>query len=128
MVKGLAVVAVAVVLAIGGYFIYSAARSVQSDVDTPTGNIDIAKDQAAKSNLVNIKMAIQSYTAVNGQLPPVVSQSELGGIVNPWPTNPWTKQPMAQGESKGDIVYTPGSGTSFTLGVYLSDGSVATAP
>jgi len=128
MVKGVMVVAVIAVLAVAGYFVYDAARGMQSGVETPTSNIDIAKDQAAKSNLVNIRTAIQSYVAVNGLLPPVVSQEVLGGIVSPWPTNPWTKQPMAQGESKGDIVYTPGAGTSFTLGVYLSDGGVATAP
>ncbi len=35
---------------------------------------------------------------------------------------------MKQGDGVGDYVYTPGSGTSFTLAVNLSDGSTYTAP
>ena len=128
MVKGIMVVVVIAILAVAGYFIYDAARGVQQDVQTPTGTIDIAKDQAAKSNLVNIKTAIQSYTAANGQLPPAADQATLGGYMAPWPQNPWTKAPMKPGATKGDYSYTPGAGTSFTLTVYLSDGSVAGAP
>ena len=128
MRKGIMVVVVIAVLAVAGYFIYDAARSVQQDVQTPTGSIDIAKDQAAKSNLVNIKMAIQSYTAANGQLPPAADQATLGGYMDPWPSNPWTKVPMKPGTAKGDYAYTPAAGTSFTLTVHLSDGTLAGAP
>jgi hypothetical protein len=128
MRKGIMVVVVIAILAVVGYVIYNAAHSVQKDVQTPTGNIDIARDQAAKSNLVNIKMAIQSYTATNGQLPPAADQATLGGFMNPWPANPWTKVAMTPGTGKGDYSYTPRAGTSFTLTVHLSDGKVASAP
>jgi hypothetical protein len=128
MRKGIVVVVVIAILAVVGYVIYNAARNVQKDVQTPTGNIDIARDQAAKSNLVNIKMAIQSYAATNGQLPPAADQATLGGFMNPWPANPWTQAPMKPGAAKGDYAYTPGAGASFTLTVHLSSGKVASAP
>ncbi len=128
MGKAIAVVVVIAILGVGGYFIYDAMHKVQQDVQTPTGTIDIAKDQAAKSNLTNIKMAIQSYAAANGQLPPAADQGTLGGYMNPWPTNPWTKAPMKPGAAKGDYTYTPGGGTSFALVVHLSDGQTAAAP
>ena len=35
---------------------------------------------------------------------------------------------MAVGAGKGDLVYTPGAGTGYTLGVRLSGGSVYAAP
>jgi hypothetical protein len=126
--KGILTVIVIAVLAVAGYVIYSAASGLQKDTKTPTGNIDVARDQAAKSNLVNIKMAIQSYAATNGQLPAVADQATLGGFMNPWPANPWTKAPMKSGTGKGDYAYSPGVGTSFTLAVHLSDGGAASAP
>ena len=96
--------------------------------DLPTHNIDVAKDTAAKANLLAVKTGIQVYIATNGQLPPSAAQSVVGGVVNPWPTNPFTKAPMAEGTAPGDYTYTPGSGTSYTLVVHLSDGSTAAAP
>jgi len=96
--------------------------------DLPTHQIDIAKDAAAKLNLVSVKSGIQAYIATNGQLPPSVSQSVLGGVVDAWPTNPFTTAPMAEGTAPGDYTYTPGGGTSYTLVVHLSDGSTAAAP
>jgi hypothetical protein len=93
--------------------------------DLPTHNIDVAKDTAAKANLVPVKTAIQTYIATNGALPPSAAQSVIGGVVNPWPTNPFTKAPMAEGTAPGDYTYTPGGGTSYTLVVHLSDGSTS---
>lgn len=128
MAKGIMTLVVVAILAVVGVVIFNAARSVQNDIQTPTGSIDIAKDQAAKSNLVNIRMAIQSYMATSGQLPPAVDEATLGGIVDPWPTNPWTKAPMKSGTGVGDYTYTPGSGTSYTLVVHLSGEGASPAP
>ncbi len=128
MLKGIATIVVIGILAIGAYFIYSALHKAGEDVNRPTQTIDIAKDQAAKSELVNIKMAIQSYVATNGQLPPAADQGTLGSYMSPWPENPWTKQPMKPGSGEGDYTYTPAGGTSFTLTVHLSDGATASAP
>ena len=99
-----------------------------TDIQTPTGAIDIARDQAAKSQIMLVKTGIAAYAATNGVAPPNASQEVLGSFVNPWPDNPWTQAPMKQGKTAGDIVFTPGGGTAYTLGVVLSDGSVHNAP
>jgi hypothetical protein len=93
-----------------------------------TGQIDVAKDAAVKAQLMMIKTGVQAYIASNGALPPDASEATLGSVVQPWPVNPFTKAPMKPGEGVGDYVYTPGTGTGFTLAVHLSDGSTATAP
>jgi hypothetical protein len=98
------------------------------DAEVPTSNIDVAKDAAAKVNILAVKSGIQAYIAANDQLPPAVTQDVLGGLVSPWPTNPWTQAPMGPGEANGDYTYTPGSGLTYTLTVHLSDGSSVPAP
>jgi hypothetical protein len=98
------------------------------DIQTPTGAIDIARDQAAKSQIILVKTGVAAYAAMNGVAPPNPSQEVLGSFVNPWPKNPWTQAPMKQGKTEGDIVYAPGAGTQYTLGVVLSDGRVYNAP
>ena len=107
---------------------WSLAACGVKESDLPTSNIDVAKDTAAKVSILAVKTGIQAYIATNGQLPPSAAQSVVGGVVNPWPTNPFTKAPMAEGTEPGDYTYTPGSGTSYTLVVHLSDGGSAAAP
>jgi hypothetical protein len=98
------------------------------DIQAPTGTIDIARDQAAKSEIMLVKIGIATYVATSGAAPPNASQEVLGAFVSPWPKNPWTQAPMKQGKTQGDIVYAPGAGAAYTLGVVLSDGSVYNAP
>ena len=98
------------------------------DLTPPIQDIDMARDQAARSEIILIKTAIGSYIATNGSLPSAATQQVVGSLADSWPANPWTGAPMAPGDKKGDIVYTPGAGTSFTLGVHLSDGTVYTSP
>lgn len=98
------------------------------DIATPTSNIDIAKDVAAKGEIMMVKTGITVYAATNGAAPPMATQDVLGSLVDPWPKNPWTQAPMAVGKQPGDIVYAPGTGTDYTLGVVLADGSVYSAP
>ncbi len=97
-------------------------------VEQTTGQIDVAKDAAVKAQLMMIKTGVQAYEATNGAPPPDASQATLGSFVQPWPVNPFTNAPMKAGDGVGDYVYTPGSGTGFTLAVHLSDGSTAAAP
>jgi hypothetical protein len=96
--------------------------------EATSGNIDTAKDATVKAQLMMIKTGIQSYVASTGALPPDASQGTLGSFVSPWPTNPFDQAPMKPGDAVGDYVYTPGAGTSFSLGVHLSDGTTSTAP
>jgi hypothetical protein len=117
---GLAAVAVVVAFALAG--------CGAKDVQTPTGTIDIAKDQAAKSEIMLVKTGVAAYIQLNGTAPPNASAESLGSFVQPWPKNPWTQAPMKQGKEPGDIAYAPGAGTAYTLGVIVSDGSVYNAP
>jgi hypothetical protein len=114
------VVVVAAVVALGA--------CGSKDVQTPTGAIDIAKDQAAKSEIMLVKTGVAASIAMNGVAPPNASEETLGTFVQPWPKNPWTQAPMKQGKEPGDIAYAPGAGTAYTLGVVVSDGSVYNAP
>jgi len=101
----------------------------QKDIEAgTTGQIDVAKDAAAKADLMKIKTGVMSIIAETGQAPLTATQESLGTFVNPWPTNPWTNAPMAPGDAIGDYVYTPTSGVTFTLAAHLSDGSLYTAP
>jgi len=99
-----------------------------ADIETPTGTIDTAKDVAAKGEIMMVKTGIAAYAATSGAAPPMATQDVLGGFVDPWPANPWTQTPMVPGKQPGDIVYAPGSGTDYTLGVVLADGSVYNVP
>jgi hypothetical protein len=98
------------------------------DIQTPTGNIDKAKDVAAKGEIMMVKTGIAAYAATNGVAPPAATQDVLGGFVAPWPANPWTQAPMVVGTQPGDIVYAPGAGADYTLGVVLADGSTYSVP
>jgi hypothetical protein len=98
------------------------------DIQTPTGNIDKARDIAAKGEIMMLKTGVAAYAATNSAAPPTATQDVLGSFVDPWPKNPWTQAPMAAGKQPGDIVYAPGAGTSYTLGIVLADGSVYNAP
>ena len=68
----------------------------------------------------------------NDLYPPPQDVVEGGGIsqyVDPWPTNPYTDQPMAPGTSPGSYVYEQqGGGQAYKLTGYLSDGLTYTVP
>jgi hypothetical protein len=98
------------------------------DIQTPTGTIDKAKDVAAKGEIMMVKTGISAFVVTSGAAPPMATQDLLGGFVDPWPKNPWTQAPMVPGKQPGDIVYAPGAGTDYTLGVVLADGSVYSVP
>lgn len=97
-------------------------------VENTTGTIDVAKDAAVKAQLLMVKTGVAAYIATSGAAPADASQATLGDVVSPWPTNPFTDQPMKQGKGVGDYVYTPGAGTTYTLAVNLSDGTQYVAP
>jgi hypothetical protein len=123
--SGIALVALAAVV-LGVAFAVTACGA--KDIQTPTATIDKAKDVAAKGEIMMVKTGIAAYVATNNAAPPMATQAVLGGFVDPWPQNPWTQAPMAPGKQPGDIVYAPGAGTSYTLGVVLAGGNVYNVP
>jgi hypothetical protein len=116
------VVAVAAAIALAG------CGCSDEDLTRPTTNIDLAKDTAAKAGILAIQTGIQAYIATSGAVPSQVNEGTLGSFVQPWPENPWTKAPMAEGTEPGDYTYAPGTGTSYTLTGHLSGGGTYTKP
>lgn len=88
-----------------------------------TGTIDVGKDVSVKSSMTTLQTGIQAYIASSGAAPTTVDQATLGSLVQPWPENPWTKQPMKDSTAKGDYTYQNLGGTSYSLAGHLSDGS-----
>lgn len=115
-------------LALGAAAALDACGVREQAAENTTGKIDVAKDAAVKAQLTMVQTGIQAYVATYGTAPPDASQATLGGVVSPWPTNPFTGAPTRQGESAGDYVYAPGAGAAYSLSVVLSDGSTYGAP
>jgi len=126
--KRLASIALVVLLALGAAGALAGCGLRDEAAEKTTGQIDVARDATVKAQLMMIKTGIQAFVVSNGTAPPDASQATLGGVVSPWPTNPFSNAPMKPGDAVGDYVYTPGDGTSYTLAVNLSDGSTYTAP
>jgi len=114
----LLVAALALTAAIG----FAGCGCGEEDIATPTSQIDVAKDASVKVSILAVQTGIQSYIATTGTLPPKATKDVLGGFVQPWPQNPWTKTDMTEGADPGDFTYTPGAGTSYTLAGHLSGG------
>ena len=94
----------------------------EDDIATPTAQIDIAKDLSAKTAIRSIQTGIQAHIATANTLPARATKDILGGFVQPWPENPWTKTDMTEGKDPGNFTYIPGTGTSYQLVVHLSGG------
>ncbi len=93
-----------------------------------TDTIDIARDEAAKAGILAIDTGIAATIAMNGAAPPAADQATLGGLVQPWPANPWTQQPMKPGTEPGDFTYESLGGTGYRLVGHLSDGGTFERP
>jgi hypothetical protein len=91
-------------------------------IPSPKSQIDIGKDASVKVSIRSVQTGIQAHVATTNALPPKATKDVLGGFVQPWPQNPWTKTDMTQGTGPGDYTYTPGAGTSYSLVVHLSGG------
>jgi hypothetical protein len=127
MARSFAVAAVLVVaLALSAAF--GGCGCAEETIESPTTNIDQAKDVAAKMAILAVSTGVKAYVAVNQQAPPDASQGTLGGFVSPWPANPFTKAPLKAGDGPGDYVYKNLGGSSYELSVRLSDGSLSPAP
>jgi hypothetical protein len=89
-----------------------------SAVTSPAAQIDLAKNVAAKTEILAVETGVRAYQAMNGTLPADASQATLGQFVSPWPKNPWTGGPMQPGTGKGDYSYAQ-TNSGFSLTVHL---------
>jgi hypothetical protein len=92
-----------------------------SPVTSPATQIDMAKNVAAKAEILSVETGVRAYQAMNGMLPADASQATLGQFVSPWPKNPWTGGPMQPGTGKGDYSYAQ-TNSGFVLTVHLDRG------
>ena len=86
-----------------------------------------------QDNIAKLQVGIVAWAADNNNLyPPPQDVVEGGGLsqyVSPWPTNPFTSQPMAPGTSPGSYVYEQLSGgQAYKLTGYLSNGLTYSVP
>jgi hypothetical protein len=128
-----ALAVVAVVAAIGIFFIADRhSGTVANPAGANPGNVfqvqqTKAEDSAVKEGIHSIQIGIQSWAVDNGDVfPPASEVSKFGAVgtlVDNWPTNPFTGQPMAAGDLPGDFAYTLGTNsTMFQLSGHLSSG------
>lgn len=120
--------AILLVIVLAGLLALTAGCSSKKNPIEVGANLDQAKDVAAKAGLLSIQMGVQSYVATNGAVPSDASQTTLGSLVSPWPSNPFTKALMAPGTGVGDYSYAATGTTGYKLSVKLSDGSVYSLP
>jgi len=93
-----------------------------STLQTPAKTTDQARDEAAKAGLLAIETGVKAYVAEHQVAPPQAGAAELGGYVNPWPTNPWTDAPMSSGSAPGDYTYRNLGGDGYSIVGHLSSG------
>jgi hypothetical protein len=94
---------------------------------SPTGTDMTQYDQQVQNGIVAIAKGLNAWYAANGNLFPPVEEvtqdGELGQYVSPWPTNPYTGEPMAVGSEPGFYMYEQlNGGQSYKLVGQLSYG------
>jgi hypothetical protein len=100
---------------------------------SPTTSPSPNADQQAQDNIAKLQVGIVAWAADNNNLYPapqdVVEGGGISQYVDPWPTNPFTGQPMTPGTSPGSYVYEQLSGgQAYKLTGYLSNGLTFSVP
>jgi hypothetical protein len=90
-----------------------------------------ANDKVAATRLASVGMALNGWADAHMGRYPTAELVSADGVWKaqmdggPWPQNPWTGQPMTQGQGPGQFTYTLGSGRgSATLTLYGENGTV----
>ena len=100
---------------------------------SPSPSGSPSADQQTQDNIAKLQVGIVAWAADNNNLYPapqdVVDGGGLSQYVDPWPTNPFTGQPMTPGTSPGSYVYEQLSGgQGYKLTGYLSNGLTYSVP
>ena len=100
---------------------------------SPSASASPTNDQQVVDGIAKLQVGIVTWASANNNLyPPPQDVVEGGGIsqyVDPWPTNPFTGQPMTPGTAPGNYVYEQLSGgQGYKLTGYLSNGLTYTVP
>ncbi len=100
---------------------------------SPSASGSPTADQQVIDGIAKLQVGIVTWASNSNNLyPPPQDVVEGGGIsqyVDPWPTNPFTGQPMTPGTAPGSYVYEQlGGGQSYKLTGYLSNGLTYSVP
>jgi hypothetical protein len=104
-----------------------------SPTASPTASPSASADQQVQDNIAKLQVGIVAWAADNNNLYPapqdVVEGGGISQYVSPWPTDPFTGQPMVPGTSPGSYVYEQLSGgQGYRLTGYLGNGLTYTVP
>ena len=109
----------------------AAASPSSSPAPSPSGSV--SADQQVINGVVKIQVGVITWSTNNNNLyPPVNEVSQQGTVAAyaaPWPTNPYTGQPMKAGTQPGDYVYKQiNGGQGYSITGYLANGLTHTVP
>src|SRR5450756_1749614 len=102
-----------------------------SPSSSPSASPTAGTDQQVIDAIVRLQTGVITWATNNNNLYPTPADvSEAGGIasyVDPWPTNPYTDQPMKPGTQPGDYTYEQlNGGAGYKLTGYISNGTTFT--
>jgi hypothetical protein len=104
-----------------------------SSTSSPSASPTAGTDQQVIDAIVRLQTGVITWSTNNNNLYPTPADvSEAGGVasyVDPWPTNPYTGQPMKPGTQPGDYTYEQlNGGAGYKLTGYISKGLTYSVP
>jgi hypothetical protein len=104
-----------------------------SPTSSPSASPSPGTDQQVIDAIIRLQTGVITWSTNNNNLYPTPTDvSEAGGVatyVDPWPTNPYSGQPMKPGTQPGDYTYEQLSGgAGYKLTGYTGNGLTYTVP
>jgi hypothetical protein len=116
----------AIVLIVVGALVFGVGGCAAIAIPMFLNQHEKAQESSVKEGVHWVQIAVQSYAVDNGDVypePDLVSPAGLASYADNWPTNPYTGEPMAQGDGPGDFTYSVGpEGAWFRLVGHGEDG------
>jgi hypothetical protein len=100
---------------------------------TPSPSTSISAEQQVINGVTKLQVGVITWSTNNSNLYPTAAEvSQQGGVAQyaiPWPTNPYTGQPMKPGTQPGDFVYQQLSGgQAYSITGHLANGLTNRVP
>lgn len=104
-----------------------------SPSSSPSASPSAGTNQKVIDAIVKLQTGVITWSTNNNNLYPAPAEvTQTGGVaayVNPWPTNPYSGQPMKPGTQPGDFTYEQlNGGAGYKLTGYISNGLTYTVP
>jgi hypothetical protein len=109
------------------------ASPTTSPSSSPSASPSPGTDQQVIDAITKLQTGVITWATNNNNLYPTPTDvTQTGGVatyVDPWPTNPYTGQPMKPGTQPGDYTYEQlNGGAGYRLTGYVSNGLTYTVP